>query len=404
MRALAQRAERLSSIIVAEIRVITSAPYGCWRLSIERTATGWPLSRSSSVATTVVVPRSNAIANRRAVVSPGSTSISSSSQTTAVTSKFDGAQDPAELAQQLERAPAARGRRSRRARAGGPSADPRASARRARGGASAPTGAGSRGARRRPAPPSAGSAAAAPRPPGPRARPRGTPAASPRAARSAVNARGSSAPTGTSPLTTRTLHFLQVPWPPQVESIAIPFQLAASNTGVPLGTRTSAPSGRNRSRTRLGAVVRRGQVALVALRRCGGMGRGTAHRAPRLLPPRAAWRARCAAIQLRAPGVVAEQQVGGSDRLDAHRRRRHDRARQPGGHRHRQERRVQHVPLGQPERDVRGAEAHVHAELVADQADRAQRRGHRLGVGADRHRERVDDHVRGRDPVVVRRR
>ena len=50
------------SIIVAEIRVITSAPYGCWRLSIERTAAGWPLSRSSSVATTVVVPRSNAIA------------------------------------------------------------------------------------------------------------------------------------------------------------------------------------------------------------------------------------------------------------------------------------------------------------------------------------------------------
>ena len=59
------------------MRVITSAPKGCWRFSIERTATGWPLSRSSSVATTVVVPRSNAIANRRAVVSPGSRSISS---------------------------------------------------------------------------------------------------------------------------------------------------------------------------------------------------------------------------------------------------------------------------------------------------------------------------------------
>src|SRR5208282_3366251 len=33
-------------------------------------------------------------------------------------------------------------------------------------------------------------------------------------------------------------HFLQVPWPPQVESIAMPFQLAASNRVTPDGTRT----------------------------------------------------------------------------------------------------------------------------------------------------------------------
>ena len=77
------------SVIVAETREITSAPNGCWRLSIERTATGWPVDRSSSVATTVVVPRSKAIANRRSVVSPGSTSISTSSQITAVTLKSD---------------------------------------------------------------------------------------------------------------------------------------------------------------------------------------------------------------------------------------------------------------------------------------------------------------------------
>ena len=75
-----------SSSIVADTRLMTSAPYGCWRLSIDCTAAGWPVSRSSSVATTVVVPRSNAIAYRRPVVSPGSTAISSSSQTTAVTS------------------------------------------------------------------------------------------------------------------------------------------------------------------------------------------------------------------------------------------------------------------------------------------------------------------------------
>src|SRR5271165_1052303 len=36
-------------------------------------------------------------------------------------------------------------------------------------------------------------------------------------------------------------HFLQVPWPPQVESIAMPFQLAASNRVTPDGTRTGRP-------------------------------------------------------------------------------------------------------------------------------------------------------------------
>ena len=71
--------------MVAEMRVMTSAPKGCWRLSIERTATGVPVARSSSVATTVVVPRSKAMAKRRAVVSPGSMAISTSSTTTAVT-------------------------------------------------------------------------------------------------------------------------------------------------------------------------------------------------------------------------------------------------------------------------------------------------------------------------------
>ena len=44
---------------------------------------------------------------------------------------------------------------------------------------------------------------------------------------------------GACPETTRTLHFLQVPWPPHVESIATPFQLAASKTVVPASTRAS---------------------------------------------------------------------------------------------------------------------------------------------------------------------
>ena len=83
---------------MAETREITSAPNGCWRFSIERTASGWPVARSSSVATTVVVPRSKAIAWRRSVVSPGSTSISTSSQITAVTLKLDDAQGAADAA------------------------------------------------------------------------------------------------------------------------------------------------------------------------------------------------------------------------------------------------------------------------------------------------------------------
>jgi hypothetical protein len=53
--------------------------------SIDATAAGVPVAVSMRVATTVVVPRSKAIANRLSVVSPGSTSISASSTMTAVT-------------------------------------------------------------------------------------------------------------------------------------------------------------------------------------------------------------------------------------------------------------------------------------------------------------------------------
>ena len=71
--------------MMALIREITSAPKLCCLLSIDCTASGAPVDRSSSVATTVVVPRSNAMANMRPVVSPGSTPTSTSSTTTAVT-------------------------------------------------------------------------------------------------------------------------------------------------------------------------------------------------------------------------------------------------------------------------------------------------------------------------------
>ena len=56
------RSAACGSIIVALIRVITSPPNGCCLLSIDATAAGVPVAVSTSVATTVVVPRSNAIA------------------------------------------------------------------------------------------------------------------------------------------------------------------------------------------------------------------------------------------------------------------------------------------------------------------------------------------------------
>ena len=49
------------SSIVALMRLITSAPKGCCLLSIEATAMGVPVERSRRVATTVVVPRSQAM-------------------------------------------------------------------------------------------------------------------------------------------------------------------------------------------------------------------------------------------------------------------------------------------------------------------------------------------------------
>ncbi len=55
------RPSAAGSIMTALIRVITSAPNGCCLLSIEATASGVPVVRSSSVATTVVVPRSKAM-------------------------------------------------------------------------------------------------------------------------------------------------------------------------------------------------------------------------------------------------------------------------------------------------------------------------------------------------------
>ena len=52
------------------------------------------------------------------------------------------------------------------------------------------------------------------------------------------------------PATICTLHFLHVPCPPQVESMAMPFQLAPSKTVTPGGTRTVRSAGSSVSSTR----------------------------------------------------------------------------------------------------------------------------------------------------------
>src|SRR6202007_2751256 len=71
---------------------VEDGPYGARLAGLEggQRGAGGPVSGSSSVATTVVVPRSYAAAKRRPLVSPGSTSMSRSSARTAVTFQAEG--------------------------------------------------------------------------------------------------------------------------------------------------------------------------------------------------------------------------------------------------------------------------------------------------------------------------
>ena len=332
------------------------------------------------MATTVVVPRSNAIANRRVVVSPGSTAISSSSHTTAVTSNSP-------------RAGSCRACARRRAR---------------------------RAARGRRAPSSTRS----------------------------TSERWSSSDGSSSTRWRFCTAGRRITWRPTPTSAA--FGRVCS--GGTCTTRSSRAGARQASRQPVAQLVRAERARV-----------DRAHRHVAVLDPHLALLARAVAAarrvdrhavpargvedrraarhaHVRAVGLEAQaharravdggrghvaarcrlaRAVGGDPaarprrrgraagppraRFHAHLGGAHDRARQAGGHRHRQERGVEHVPLRQPERDVGRAQAHVHAERVADQADRLQRRRDRLGVGADGHRQRVDDRrpragSRGRRP------
>ena len=110
-----------------------------------------------------------------------------------------------------------------------------------------------------------------------------------------LNARGSSGLIGAWPRSTCTLHLRHVPWPPHVESMAMPFQLAASKIGVPLGTRTSVAVGQEAQQHALGAVDGAPARPSGSSSRAS-CGRGLTTRAAAF----AASRSRCSAIQ-RAP-------------------------------------------------------------------------------------------------------
>jgi hypothetical protein len=72
----------------------------------------------------------------------------------------------------------------------------------------------------------------------------------PASSSSCLKARESRFVIGTFPSRIWILHFLQVPFPPHVESIAKPFQLAASKTETPDGTRTDLSLGSKLMSTR----------------------------------------------------------------------------------------------------------------------------------------------------------
>src|SRR5579862_6430953 len=400
-----------ASSIVAEMREMTSAPKGCWLLRIERTAFGWPVSRSRSVATTVVVPRSNAIAWRRRDVSPGSTSVSTSSTRTAVT--FQSASRSVRPSPRTT-SMGTRGSTSSIA----PSTRSRSDVWSSSVGSVSSRYRFCTAGRRITCRPTPASAAFGRVWSGGTSIVRSSCAVARQASRqpffrsSTENARGSTEVTGRSPATTRTRHFLHVPCPPHVESIATPFQLAASKTVVPASTRASltawsSPTCRKRTRTRSG---------------CGASGRSCnaltasapmpAEPAPPLFVSLRRAYGSCGGRLLRAvtadpggaPLVAAEQEVGRANRLD-----RlvpaciHDRARQSVALRDGEERGAERVPTREPERRVRRAAHRVDAQLIAQQVQRLHEERDGARLRADRHRERVDHDILGRDPVIPRR-
>src|SRR6478609_3839669 len=181
------------------------------------------------------------------------------------------------------------------------------------------------------------------------------------------------------------LHLWQVPWPPHVESMAMPFHDAASKTVTPGGTRTlRCAGGTSAPPSALACTVKDRSTRPVPS--CwAGSTPGLSIRPSRATSaieksgPSGGWVTTASRGGLRgllgavggdprhAPVVVAEEHVGRLDRLDdVGSAGVHDRARQPRGHRHGEPGAVEGVPARHPEGDVGGAAGHVDAEVVAD--------------------------------------
>ncbi len=103
-----------------------------------------------------------------------------------------------------------------------------------------------------------------------------------------------------------------------------------------------------------------------------------------------------------APRVAVEQEVRRFGRPhDLWRACVDYRAGQSCDHRHRQEGSTDGSAIRHPEGDVRGAESHVQPELFSYERDGIESAADKHGVGADRHRERIDDDVLQRDLVLA---
>ena len=216
-------------------------------------------------------------------------------------------------------------------------------------------------------------------------------------------------------------HLWQVPWPPQVESIAMPFHDAASKTVTPGGTRTPRSAGRDlrpvlgqavdgeREVDPAGAVVGGGLDARpldealaghVGEREVGPVGHVAAH---------AALRPACFAPVGGDPGhaplVVAEQQVGGLDRLDDWGVRASmialvspaviaiGRSQAP----------LSVCRPGMPKETLEAPQVMLTPNSSRMRRITSKVTQARAGVGADGHGQRVDDDVGLRDAVLLRR-
>ena len=190
---------------------------------------------------------------------------------------------------------------------------------------------------------------------------------------------------GYSPSAGRTWQRPHSPRPPQTESRSTPRARAASRTVVPSANRPRRPDGvkmtsgsapevttRRRRCHAAAPAPEAAPPAAASARRLTRRPRSPAAIAPSgpLPIPGSGRGGRLTRIQRAASAVVAHQDVGGHDgRPDLRRQRVRDRRGQPGRDRHRQEGRVDPLPVRQPEADVRGAAGRVDAELLAEPAD-----------------------------------